>query len=141
MTGNESPMKMNSDGQTSKPSKFVKEISETLWAYTRFFIGVGILAILGAAVLDNYRFASTFGVGGTILLLLGILLGILTQGFRRLQRWTYPIVKVLVGTMWGLNTAYADSYPQKIRSAEVRRAFGLEPLPESEPEDNESSPS
>lgn len=111
--------------ENATPLEIVSEISGDLSAYSRFFIVIGILDLFAALVLHESRSASIFEIGGILLLTVGVLLGFVAREFSRLKRWTYPIVKLLVGSPVRLDTAYLDRYPQKIQSTEVRQLFGL----------------
>ena len=68
---------------------------------------------------------------GVFFLICGVSLTMVSIGFLGLVAWTYLIMKQLVAGPLGLRGAHLFGLDRKIKSAEVRRAFGLAPLNES----------
>lgn len=116
--------------QQTQPPDSVMEISRFIAAYALSMIGIGlVITIMGLGTRDLSRndFVTYLGIA---FLCIGILLGFLARKFRQLRPWTFSTVSFLISSAWGLRGADMFDLPRKIRSAEARHAFGLEPLPD-----------
>lgn len=109
----------------NRPPRPVREVAKFLWMYSIGLASIGIIVLIGG-------FATQFNTlgGAAVLLALGIGLGMLAWQFYRLRRWTFPIVRFLVSSWWGLRGAAWMGVRSQFNTAEVRSAFGLPPAPE-----------
>jgi hypothetical protein len=130
--------------ETAQPTKNVpvlqpiKEITGFLLLYsTRLLCGGLSFAVLTTIFQPRGGFDAGGICVGILFIISGILLRVLAREFIRLRRWTYPIVKFLVGGWWGLRGTEFGGYHQKVRSPEVRAIFGLEPLPDYDKQNHE----
>ncbi len=130
--GSEVPM-VKSAHERGRPPQAVKQITIFLIVGAVVFGCPGVLVILDALLQPNEPSAPPL-CGGFSFLVLGAALGTLAIEFYRLHRWTYPFVRILVTSWWGLRGAHMLGLDRKIKSPEVRRAFGLPPISEGVPE-------
>ena len=75
----------------------------------------------------QYRYLREADLLLLLFILMGSANGIVAIKFGGLRRWTYPIVRILVGTWWGWNWALVVGLRKKIHDPEVRALFGLPP--------------
>lgn len=108
-----------------KRPKAVDEIAGQLGLNAIVFILGGLLFLYWGYSSQSHS-QGGFLFAGYCLLSLGVPLGILTVGYYKLWAWTYPIVKLLISSPFGLK-GDRMYFKKKITQPEVMRAFGLTP--------------
>lgn len=126
-------VRIETKDQQFDPPRPVKEISTYLAVFSGISLFTGFCLLAGLSTPREGFLVTFILIVGIVCLLFGLSLLILAWQFRLLRHWTYPFVKLALNQV-GFRGTDLGNFRKKIKSSKVRRAFGLDPLPD-EPDD------